>query len=268
MNQENHSGDNVGKQINQTGDGNIGEVSGGTVNINFQAATKAVPKKMGGTPFQSQIFLGRDEDIQRIHNRLWNEGNLLLLMNGEGGIGKTTLGSKYYLQYEQEYNHLIWLYADSGIRSALFRLTLDLDLKWDANVSEEERIEQLLLKLSNLNKQCLMILDNTNEENDLLQWTDALSRLSNFHILFTTRVQELEEILVYKVSALSETDAIQLFEKYYPNLKTSEHDLLKSLLKAIGYNTVGISIRSLWLLLNVRLIKPTTSSVQWCRQLY
>jgi len=36
---------------------------------------------------------------------------LLLLVNGEGGIGKTTFASRYYHQYADEYAHVGWVFA-------------------------------------------------------------------------------------------------------------------------------------------------------------
>lgn len=211
--------------------------------VNIIDTTRKIPRTIG-SPFQSDVFLGREKDIEEIHNRLWQDKSLLLLMNGEGGIGKTTLASKYYLEYERQYNHLIWIYADNGIKSALYSLIPSLGLKWETNVSEEQKWQELLLALHNLPKPSLLILDNANQAEDLERNYTTLKTLDNLHILLTTRAGKMGDAPVFKIIPLDEGTCIDLFNKHYPQFDVSETGLLKEILKAVGYNTLVVEVLS------------------------
>ena len=58
------------------------------------AGERHIPHALTPPPFQPEIFLGREDELQQIHDRLFTGGgNLLLLVNGEGGVGKAIAGS-------------------------------------------------------------------------------------------------------------------------------------------------------------------------------
>src|SRR3954463_331603 len=96
-------------------------------NVNIIYGDKKI-KKFLSAPFFTEIFLGREDDLIAVHNKLFNEQNLLLLVNGEGGIGKTTLASRYYLTYQDEYQHLAWVFAETSLLDALLTLAIQLEL--------------------------------------------------------------------------------------------------------------------------------------------
>ncbi|MBL7793111.1 MAG: hypothetical protein JNK77_12350 [Saprospiraceae bacterium] len=65
-----------------------------------QYAGRKIPHALTPPPFRTEVFVGREADLQNIHDRLFSpDGNLLLLVNGEGGIGKTTLAARYFFDY-------------------------------------------------------------------------------------------------------------------------------------------------------------------------
>ena len=41
--------------------------------------------------------------------------NLLLLVNGHGGIGKTAIAAKYYHTYHHEYTHVAWVLSEKAL---------------------------------------------------------------------------------------------------------------------------------------------------------
>ena len=67
--------------------------------INKQQASKKIQKQIGYIPPKPAVFFGRKRSPKKIRRKLNN--NLLLLVNGEGGIGKTTLAAKYYYRYKK-----------------------------------------------------------------------------------------------------------------------------------------------------------------------
>ncbi len=54
-------------------------------------------------PFFPPVFMGRDRELEIVHDKLFGGQNFLMLVNGQGGIGKTSFASKYWQKYEHEY---------------------------------------------------------------------------------------------------------------------------------------------------------------------
>ena len=128
---------------------------------------KKIKKLLGSIPVYPEVFIGRDDDLKKIHEKLFNEQNGLLLVNGEGGIGKTTVASTYYHKYIAEYSHLIWIVAERSIENALLTLALELQLKFDDAITGEQRIIEILRELMMLENPSLLVIDNANDLEDL-----------------------------------------------------------------------------------------------------
>ncbi|NJO03972.1 MAG: ATP-binding protein, partial [Bacteroidia bacterium] len=96
---------------------------GSTYNENrIYQSNDFIPKLLTPPPFQPPIFVGREAELQSVHDRLFSGDNFLMLVNGHGGIGKTTFASKYWDRYQDEYSHLAFLFVENGIANALLSL--------------------------------------------------------------------------------------------------------------------------------------------------
>lgn len=62
-------------------------------------------------PPQRNTFLGREEDVLKLHDRL--QSNSIILIHGEAGLGKTTLARKYLEQYNYRVIQT-WMLATEG----------------------------------------------------------------------------------------------------------------------------------------------------------
>ncbi len=211
------------------------------ITYNLNNTSKSTPKHLGTLPFSTEIFLGREEDMANVRQRL-QSGEPLLLVNGQGGIGKTTLAAHYYQKHYQHYQHSAWVYAETGITPALLSLALSLELSFPPDSTDEQRLPLLLKALAGLNNPCLLVIDNANDLPDLEKHYTQLRRCPNFHILLTSRITEFEQAACYAIKPLPEDVAIELFQKHYPKLQTEEHILLKNILAAAGYNTLVIEL--------------------------
>lgn len=216
---------------------------GDTTIINNQSADFRIPHALTPPPFLSEVFLGRANDLRRIHEQLFApEGNLLLLVNGEGGVGKTSVASRYFHQYQHEYTHVAWVFSEKSIADALLLLALPLGLKFDERMNAEQRLDALFAAMINLRKPCLLVLDNVNEPTDLQAHYQRLRSCSNFHLLLTTRITEFEKAASYRIEHLKKKEAFSLFKTHYPNHQKKEDQILEEIMAAVDYNTLVIEL--------------------------
>jgi tetratricopeptide (TPR) repeat protein len=212
-----------------------------------------IAKLLTQPPFQAPVFIGREEELKTVHDRLFAGENFLMLVNGQGGIGKTTFAAKYWDRYQHEYSHLAFLFVGdfsdtsqvsdkySPIANALLSLSRTLGLEFTTE-TQEEQLEILVATVSNLQKPCLLILDNANAEKDLNDHLVLLRRCTNFHILLTSRLADFVYAQKYPLGTLDKKHATALFQKHYPLLQEAEIPLFEEIYEAVGGNTLVLEL--------------------------
>ena len=132
----------------------------------FPAASLQIPKSLSaGQPSVPPGFLGRDIELADIKQKLEKYG--LLLINAEGGMGKTTLAAKYLNENFDRYKHYAWLFCDKGVTEQIKTLAAPLNIDLTKYVHEDEQLLANKTAMQNLPKDCLLILDNANEPKDI-----------------------------------------------------------------------------------------------------
>lgn len=182
-------------------------------------------------------FVGRKEELQKV-DELLNQNSMLLLLNGIGGIGKSTLASYYLNQKKDEFDYYGFVQVNEDIKlSFASAFSTSLDLK-------SEKIDDLFAeamnKLQNLEGKKLLIVDDIKEMNSQLDEMNTLMALRNsgFKILFASR-ETKEYIPQYFLDIMNIEDARELFLKYYP---TDEMDKVDKILEYLDYHTMFIEI--------------------------
>ena len=200
------------------------------------------PRNLTPPPFNPPIFEGRDEALLAVREQLFAGSNLLMLVNGQGGIGKTTFAAKYWDRFQEQYSHLAYLYVGNGIENALLSIAPAVGISFPETMPSKERLEGLLLHITNLDKPCLLILDNANGADDLTKHYPLLRRCNNFHILITSRLPRFEDAHCYPIDAIDENTALSLFKRHYPKHRSEEDDLFRSVYRAVGGNTLVLEV--------------------------
>ena len=200
------------------------------------------PKKIGEMPLYPRVFKGREGKLAEIYKAFFEDRKAVILLNGEGGLGKTTTASRYYHKYEDYYSHLIWAVNQNKIDDTLLSLAPYLQLQLDDRLSKEEQLRELLNAIDSLQKPVLMVIDNVDDYDDLMQNHRYLQYTPNIHILITTRISTFAEFDKIKIERLSPQKAKELFLHYYKHYNSKEEDILLSILEAIGYNTLSIEL--------------------------
>lgn len=186
------------------------------------------------------VFIGREDELKEIRKR-FNDSGKLMLINAEGGIGKTTLAAKYWNESLYEYKHTAWLFCDNGIVNALKELApkLNVDL---AGMDETQQINVLKHALSGVHDDFLLVLDNANDDDDIRVFRQTFEGF-HWHVLITSRCQGvLENEQELPITHLPPPLAKALFERYYKEDSPDFDALLDRLLEAISYNTLLVEI--------------------------
>ncbi|KAF2219667.1 hypothetical protein BDZ85DRAFT_39542 [Elsinoe ampelina] len=115
--------------------------------------------------FPRSRFVGRGNELARIHDAFQKPGRVQVVVRGLGGIGKTQLASEYARRYHEEYSAVLWVDARDDaavarsyavIRSRVARVYRDLQL--GPEVDAVEGVKGWLSRKGN--EGWLMIVDN------------------------------------------------------------------------------------------------------------
>ncbi|NOT51467.1 MAG: tetratricopeptide repeat protein [Chitinophagaceae bacterium] len=209
--------------------------------------TSGFPHLLTNIPKHDDEFIGREEDLKNLEKEL-EASSKIVLMNGLGGIGKTTLAKKFVQDNLNNYDHVAWIEVktqDTGheqnmsITEAFAYnevLTKSLNLEF-TNESNDVRFQLIIQALSNLPGKNLLVIDNARD--DLNNIKDILPRPPQWNILITSR-NNFSGFKIIEIETLPKGKAKELFKAYYKN-PADEKDV-EDLLTEIGYHTLTIEL--------------------------
>lgn len=202
LKQEHHgSGDNVG------GDKYV------TYHIHGQ--TRQIPHLLTSLPRLDTKLIGRETDMENLAKAL-DAGDKVLLVNGMGGVGKTTLAMAYANQFQDQYTHIAWVEQLDDLPTSLLANTVllkNLDFSPSGDPDNDARI--LLNQLANLggNSKSLLVIDNATEK--LTPFKDDLPHPPHWHVLITSRENLGSFTKTIELDFLTEEKALELFFEHY-----------------------------------------------------
>jgi len=183
-------------------------------------------------------FVGRERDLDKLHELLQNEKPLLLL-NGLGGIGKTTLAMVYCDRYAKHYDRLAWITQTDTFENAWLQAThLQQLLGITPGQDPQATIRAMLTALRTVpGERKLLVLDNA--ERSLQAYTDYLP--PNWKILITSRQELDSRYTTYPLGTLPPDEARTLFRKHYRKSTCTDAEL-DELLQDIGHHTLTLEL--------------------------
>lgn len=192
-------------------------------------------------------IIGREADLEQLYTSLHAEKRVVVV-NGLGGIGKTTLAQAYVSRYYEEYQHIVWITQDSEdvardfVNAAGLILNLGLEVmvaRTGAGAGTQPLFEEIIRKLKTISDHPnLLVIDNG--ERSLRRYKDLLPGQPRWHVLVTSR----EVITGYHrqpLGFLEEGQAVALFIKHYP-LQAIGDAGIRKLVRAVDYHTLTIEM--------------------------
>ncbi|MFK8161923.1 MAG: NB-ARC domain-containing protein, partial [Lewinella sp.] len=206
-------------------------------------ADEAIPHFLSPQPQNPPVFKGREEQLKELHDRLFSneENHVILLVNGQAGVGKTSMVSRYFFDYHNEYSHVAWVLKGRSIQEAVLTLEQGLNLAF-TDETTPQRLSIILQKVANLQAPCLLIIDHVNDHDDLIEHIKILRQCANFHVLVTSRLDYFDGTQTYTLESLPLPVAKTLFEQYYQAFNEEEAALFSEVYRAVDGNTLVLQL--------------------------
>lgn len=237
------------KKIIQEGGNNIYvETNNGVINI---YSKKEIPKYLCSLPsiIENEV-IGRQDDINDLKEKL-KKSNEVVLVNGLGGIGKTTVAKLFITQIlnskeENSFNHFAWIDVSKGVKEAFVfnhQLVDSLNLDIDKEIEDDDSINysfgEITKRMKNLKGKNLLIIDNVGKDAESRTILNAINLKPYWRVLVTSR-QKLKGYMIHDLDFLSKDDAKKLYLLHYKR-SYNETDL-EELLELIGRHTLTIEL--------------------------
>ena len=178
-------------------------------------------------------FVGREKEMQEIRTML--ENNNVVILYGEGGIGKTSLAKQFFLKNKDLYSKAYLLSSPNGIKDSIGNL--HLNNVYSSSKDLDERYKDNLNHLRSLSEKTILIMDNC----DCGVTKEEISNIRNLHCRFiiTSRPSFESDYIIKRIGPMEDEDLIKMVYKKYPsiekdNSKTTE-EVKESLIKLFEY---------------------------------
>ncbi|MEO1713181.1 MAG: NB-ARC domain-containing protein, partial [Bacteroidota bacterium] len=197
------------KNLEQNHSGSGDNIAGNK--IVYQYGDRKIPKYLTSWPRPSEALIGRVEDLARLTEKLASAGRVVVV-NGMGGIGKTSLAAQYVQDSLATWKHLAWIeQSESFVLAMQTQTSLAKNLKVELSREPEQDVAMILNGLSNLAGPSLLVIDNA--EGDIEPYLKQLPH-ENWTVLLTSR-ERLSKTEVFLLDFLEKESAIQLFQAHY-----------------------------------------------------
>jgi tetratricopeptide (TPR) repeat protein len=212
----------------------LNNIHNSNITIATYPPSYTVPKVLTPTLGIKGGFIGRKEELKEIEQSLQAEGSLVLL-NGIGGIGKSSLAAYYLATHQDNYEHYGFIPVGDGLKEG-FISALSASLKLNSDSGIDSAFNEALIKLHNLEGEKLLVIDDLHGAQELELLCSLES--SGYKLLFTSR-RGFKNLKLYRVSGLKPEDARELFLKFHTS---QELEKIDKILKYLDYHTLFIEL--------------------------
>lgn len=200
------------------------------------------------------LIIHREQELTDLENLLAKK-KAVLLVNGFGGIGKTSLARMLYAKVSQKYDSIGWVEYHGNLKDSLLT-ALELN---DDIIDSEQRWRVIAARLKNDQSSKILFIDNVDYDVQQLQnpqsdrFLQEITGWQNLTVILTSRVKEISCYDVYPVYLLGDSTnpepCMDLFYFYYskdefkkPRNERREKDAVAELVSAAGYHTYAIEL--------------------------
>ncbi len=185
-------------------------------------------------PTNDVSLIGREPDLLQLQERL-KAKNPLLLVNGLGGIGKTELCKRFFLDHYKDYESAAWVDYRGSLGQSLIT-TLAESFHLSLNDDPTQLLVAVLENLRNLGDRLLLVVDNIEDPED----KDLINLRSLPAVVLVTSRNKLAGFSLYPLDVLPESACLELFYRFYFGPRYDE--AVKAMIQLSGCHTLTIEL--------------------------
>ncbi|KAL9120119.1 MAG: hypothetical protein Q9187_003323 [Circinaria calcarea] len=171
----------------------LNETPGTNLPSQVQNPFRPLPAFRTKPPPRNADFIGRNKDIDKLHEILSVPGNTCVL-TGAGGMGKTGVAIEYTYRYEAAFSYIFWIAAETAISCAdtYSLIATQLVVTDDDILYDQDRLITLGREfLEQTEKKWLLVFDNVNAWSDIQEYMPIGPLNLHGSVLITSRKPDL-----------------------------------------------------------------------------
>ncbi len=183
--------------------------------------------------------IGRQNDLSTLVELL--DSSPMVIVNGLGGMGKSTLAQYYLTEHQAQFDHLAWVNYSSTLEDAfasdpVLAQNLGADME---KTSGAQRFDYMMQELREVKGHNLLIIDNADDDIDWKHYQAKLPLHPNWKIIVTSRLL-VDGFPTLSLGALEAKHTQELFLKHYGG----KHDTktLEAISAYVGHHTLVIEL--------------------------
>jgi tetratricopeptide (TPR) repeat protein len=190
-----------------------------------------------GLPKRQIKLLGREKELAELEKKL-DQADRVLLVNGMGGIGKTEVCKRFFMDHYSQYSFAGWIDYLGTIKESLVNAINPNITGGSSQDSMDERFAILEEFLCHLQGNALLILDNLENPGD--PGLDLFKTMPAAVKVIATSQQCIQGFEEYPLEVLPKASCRELFYRFYQGKPDDE--AVNRLLELCGCHTLTVEL--------------------------
>ena len=191
-------------------------------------------------PPPSENFVGRERELAQLNTLFNRVGNQLIFINGEGGLGKSSLAQKWAWERRNDFE-FFWTTFTDDLEQTIINLSTAPPYFVEGSSNPKDIFFHNLKCLRCYGDTAVLIIDNFDlppEKMSEVLHGEAFAALTRLRmkIIFTCRHRPTDFATCVEVLPLSEDELLNLMRQYYP--ADDLENYLPQIIRAADFNTL------------------------------